>query len=505
MASGTDRPDPRPFLRSIWRRKWLLAALIISVPLLVFVASSLLPEEYAASSTLQSSGGGLESTPVIGENPFPPPSAQEAALLVETTTVASAAATELGDSPDEARGLLEDVSAVAESEGGTAPTQVFTVTARAESAERAAAVANAFADGVRTLLTERAIESIDDTIETLRARAETDRPETRAARRSLDRQLQELEALRASRPSALQVIERATPPEGPESPKPLRNASLALVLSMLLAGALVPLLDRLDRKLHDPDELEELTGFRLLAAIPRRTFGNVGASGEAREAYQTLRTSLTYFNVDRPISRVVVTSPGPGEGKTTVATNLAIAMGRADMDVVLVDADLRRHPIAGWMGISGRHGLGSVLLGQASAGDALESVEVGGGRVRVLSGGEPVLDPAVLLGSQRMEDLMEDLSAEADVVIVDTPPILAVSDAVPLLARVSGVLLVGRLEDTTRDAFWRAHRVIESAGGTVLGVVATDVPEELRDSYGGYYAADRAPAGHMGDPSSSSA
>lgn len=501
MPFGKDRPDPRPFLRSIWRRRWLLAAMILGIPLAVYILSSLLPEQYAATTTLQARSSGAEPTLASAGASFPPPSAQEAARLVETTAVATKAAEELGESSTEASRLLEDVTAISESEAAFGSVQLFSITAQAGSAERAADVANAFATSVTTYLIEQAVNGIDDTIKALRSGAETDSP---AAERSLDRQILELETLRASRPSSLQIIDRAAAPQVPASPKPLRNTALALVLSVLLAGALVPLLDRLDRNIHEPDELEELTGSRLLAAIPKRTFGNTSASGLAREAYQTLRTSLMYFNVDRPITSLLIASPGPGEGKTTVATSLASAMARSHMDVILVDADLRRRPIAAWMGTSGRHGLGSVLLGQATPADALESIAVDGGRVRVLSGGEPVLDPSVLLGSQRMHALMEEFEAESDIVIVDTPPILAVSDAIPLFARVSGVLLVGRLEQTTREAFWRADRVIRSAQGRVLGVVATDVPSELRDTYGAQYAPSEpeAAGGHARSSSS---
>ncbi len=487
MAFGRERPDPRPFLRSIWRRRWLLAALIVGIPVLVFIGSSLLPEQYEATTTLQARTSVIE--PTSGdENPFPPPNAQEAARLVDTTTVAIEAAKELGGPSEAAGELLEDVSAVPEGDAVNQSVQLLTITARADSAERAADLSDAFATGLTAVLVRQGIKSIDETIRLLRS---GDPPDRRAAKRQLDRQIQDLEALRASRPSTMQVVERATVPASPSSPRPLRNTALAFVLSVLLAGALVPLLDRLDRNVHDPDELEELSGSRLLAAVPESAFGRF-PPGSEREAFQTLRTSLMYFNVDRPITSLLIASPGAGDGKTTVAMNLAAAMARAQMDVVLVDADLRRLPIAARLDASGRHGLGSVLLEEVELDDAIESVDVEGASLRILSGGAPVADPPALLGSKRMRNLMSELESEADVVVVDTPPILPVSDAIPLLGEVSGVLLVGRLEHTTRDAFWRAARVIASAQGTVLGVVATGVPDDFGERYGaGQYPASQ--------------
>jgi capsular exopolysaccharide synthesis family protein len=501
MAFESDRPDPRPFLRSIWRRRWWLGAMILLIPAVVFVVSILLPERYEASTTLQTRATTAESAAFSSQLSPAAPSVQDAARLVDTTTVAQEAAEELGETPMDAEELLDEVTAIPEADPGVETAQLFTITAQADTPEGAADLANAFAAGLRTVLVRQSLESIDATLESLRS---GDTPTRKAARRQLDEQIQELEAIRASRPASLQIVEPATAPRGPVSPRPLRNTALAVILSVLLAGALVPLLDRLDRHVHDPDELEDLAQARLLAAVPDSAFGR-SPGGLEREAFQTLRTSLMYFNVDRPITSLLIASPGAGDGKTTVAMNLAGAMARADMDVLLVDADLRASPIAARTGASGRHGLASVLLEDVDPGDAIETVELGGVPFRILSGGTAVADPPAVLGSKRFRALLQDLESETDVVIVDTPPILAVSDAIPLLNQVSGVLVVGRMEQTTREGFWRAVRVSRSAEGTVLGVVATGVRDELRDAYGGYYTADDAPAGHPGVPSSSSA
>jgi capsular exopolysaccharide synthesis family protein len=171
---------------------------------------------------------------------------------------------------------------------------------------------------------------------------------------------------------------------------------------------------------------------------------------------------------------VIVTSPMHGEGKTTVATNLAIALAQDERDVILVDGDLRRPQVMSRFGSGMQGGLDAVLLGERHLDDALLELEVEGtGRLRLLPGGATAPNPAVLLGSRRMRSLLGELSARTDIVVLDTPPILAVSDAIPLLDDVSGTVLVARVDYSSRDAVQRAAQVIEAAGGSLLGAVAT--------------------------------
>ncbi len=193
-----------------------------------------------------------------------------------------------------------------------------------------------------------------------------------------------------------------------------------------------------------------------------------------REAFQTLRATLTYFNVDRKLKSVMVTSASHGEGKTTVATNLAVVMAEDGRDIILIDGDMR-HPKANErLSVGSASGLDSVLMGERSVEDALIDLEVAGsGRLRLLPGGQGASNPAVLFGSARMHQLLDELGEQADLVLLDTPPILTVSDAIPLLEKVSGVVLIARMDYSTRDAVTRMAQIIENARGTLLGVVAT--------------------------------
>jgi capsular exopolysaccharide synthesis family protein len=305
-------------------------------------------------------------------------------------------------------------------------------------------------------------------------------------RRQLSQQLQRLRALRAAQGNNAQVVEPAVASSAPVSPHPRRNATLALVIAILLAVGVVFLLERLDRRVRDPLELEELTGAPLLGIVPTEAFSGLDRAPSVREAFQTLGASLTYFNIERALDSVLVTSPLKADGKTTVATNLAVAVARRGKDVVLVDCDLRHPQVDARLGSRAPRGLGDVLVGEADLEEVIGHVEVSAGRLRVVPGGPPPPNPATLLSSDRMRALLTDLERDSDLVVIDTPPALVVSDAMPLLDRVSGVVLVARMSATTREAVRRMVSVIASAGGTLLGAVATGAKGSGLYGYGTY-------------------
>jgi capsular exopolysaccharide synthesis family protein len=173
---------------------------------------------------------------------------------------------------------------------------------------------------------------------------------------------------------------------------------------------------------------------------------------------------------------VLVSSPAQGDGKTTVATNLARAAALAGKDVILVDADLRRPQVATRFDVESTAGLGGVLVGEAGLDEAFVEPDLdkpAGGRLRALPAGPPPPNPSELLASQRMKDLLERLVGMCDLVVIDSTPLLTVSDSIPLIELVSGIVAVARLDSTSKDAVRRLESVISNAGGTLLGTVAT--------------------------------
>lgn len=205
------------------------------------------------------------------------------------------------------------------------------------------------------------------------------------------------------------------------------------------------------------------------------------------EAFRTLRTNLQFVRLDSPLKSVVVTSAIPGEGKSTVAANLAIAMAQGGKSVILVDADLRRAKQHQLFNLPNKVGLTNLLLGTAGL-EALQGTSVQG--LKVLTSGVLPPNPAELLGSSEMVRVIEQLEAQADLVIFDAPPLMAVTDAAVLGAKVSGVLLVYRLGKTARDGIARARRLLENANARILGVVANGDRPDGRSGYYYYYYYD---------------
>jgi capsular exopolysaccharide synthesis family protein len=474
--------DIRQWARLMWRRKWLLLAIVIVIPTVVYVATSRLPKVYQSQATINVRATAAAST-LFSSHISSKSDIAEAQTLVTTTVVGRRAARIMGRSPTEARVILGHVT-VAPTNPNESDGNFLTITAQAPNPVEAAHIANAVARGLAQTRTSRAIHIVNRQIATLTAQIEAGES---TSSESVEQELQQLRLLKASQAGTTPILEPAVPSAAPISPQPRRNTTIAFILALLTAAALPPLLDRLDRRIREPGELEELLDAPVLALIPDDAFPGHTPHANVRESFQTLRASLTYFNVDRSLSSLVVTSPIQQDGKTTVAVNLALAYALDERDVVLVDADLRRPQVAARLGKEVSVGLDSVLVGERTLEEAFVDVDVGAGRLRLLPGATPPPNPAVLLGSQRMRLLLAELSEQVDIVVIDTPGLLAVSDAIPLFNQASGGVIVARLDQTPKDAVKRTKQVIESSGGTVLGSIATGAHAGGIYGYYGYY------------------
>lgn len=191
------------------------------------------------------------------------------------------------------------------------------------------------------------------------------------------------------------------------------------------------------------------------------------------EAYRALRTNLQFLSADGPLGVIVVTSAGPEEGKTTVTANLAAAMAKAGDRVIVVGADLRKPTLHEVFGCSRDIGLTSVLTGHMEWEDALQTTPVEG--IRLLASGPIPPNPAELLGSERMHQLLSELRGEADMVIVDAPPVLNVADAVVLSRWVDGYLYVVSVGLTPREAIKEGKRRLDQVGARLLGTVVNRI------------------------------
>ena len=202
----------------------------------------------------------------------------------------------------------------------------------------------------------------------------------------------------------------------------------------------------------------------------------------AAEAYRTLRTNLSFYSLDQPIRTLVVTSPAPGEGKSTAVANLAVTMAQSGRRTILVDCDLRRPTLHELFSLPMSPGLTSLALEDLTE---LPLQETGIDNLWLLSSGPKPPNPADLLGANRMDQVISLLSGLADVVLFDAPPIIAASDAVILGAKADGVLLVIQAGKSRRDQAERARELLKQAKVRLVGVALTNAPRESGAEYYG--------------------
>jgi capsular exopolysaccharide synthesis family protein len=473
MPEFTGHRDIRAYLRTIWRWKLLIVVLVAGAPAAAYLLERNKPPIYSSTVTLDvnsQANSGLPSS--SGNSVFATGNLSAIAQIVTTSPLANIAGT-LMRPPESGAQAVSGVSATDD-----VTTGFLTITATKASPTNAAATATAFADALNVAQSNQSKQALREQIKTTRAQL-AGVNHTSSNYGTLQAQLAQYRTELAHPSDIATIVNPATPNYTPVGPHLRRSVELGLVIGILIACAAVMLLDSADRRLRTPDELEEFTGLPLLAAIPPSAFATeLDTKPVDAESFHTLRTSLTYFTIDKRVKSVLVTSPGEQEGKSTVAVRLALASANAGMDVVLVDADLRRGGATEKLGIVANVGLGLLLAEQRPLASALIQwpLEAGdGGRLRVLAAGPPPPNPAALISSQQMRDLIQQLEDEADLVVIDTPAALAVSDAVPLMQSVSGVVLVARMNRSSRDTIRRLQKIIIAAHGTLLGTVATGV------------------------------
>ena len=301
-----------------------------------------------------------------------------------------------------------------------------------------------------------------------------------------------------SSPVKVTIVSVPTVPTAPISPKPTRNLALGVVLGLLLGLGLALLRDLLDTTIKSEKDCAEVTDATVIGGIgfdpeaaKNPLIVEVGPHSPRAEAFRTLRTNLQFVDAANHPRSIVFTSSVPTEGKTTTTANLAITMAAAGARICVVEGDLRRPRLLEYMGMDGSVGLTNVLIGQADLGDVLQ--QFADSSLYVLGAGAIPPNPSELLGSASMMATLKELESRFDVVIIDTPPLLPVTDAAVLSTIAGGTVVIVGAGRVNRDHLSRSLQSLETVQARVLGLVLNMIPTQGPDGYYYYYRQGYAP------------
>jgi succinoglycan biosynthesis transport protein ExoP len=489
--SHSEAPDLRGYLAILRRRKWTIALVV------ALVVGSTLAFSFWQTPSYQSTVKVLvkpinASQVVQGVSVSSILDLETEKGLVESPVVAELAAKALGGGTP-ADELLRHLSVAI-----PANTQFLEITFSSPEAREAALGAQAFAQSyldfrgkqaTKAFATaaqgyQRQIEQLQTQLSAKQAEL-AGAPAGSAAAASLQAAVNSLNS-RIVDPG--QIVAPAVVPTSPASPNFVRNLALALTVGLVLGVGVAFLQERLDDRLLDREDFEEHLGAPVLGIVPK----NSGQNGKkeppklsvledpktpAAEAYRTIRAGLQHLTRKEDFRILAVTSPMIGDGKTTVVANLAVVMAQSEKRVLAISCDLHRPTLHRCFDLENSIGLTTLLKGDASLSDVVGRTDLE--TLRVLPSGPQVANPAELLASGEMERLLTELRRTTDYLILDTPPVIAVADALVLAPKVDGVLVVVDANKTEREALSFTRREIEQAGGRIIGGTTSSIRPAL--------------------------
>jgi len=512
----TSDLELRDYLRVFARRKGTIIFAVVVVVVAALAASFLQTPVYEGTAEVLLQARATESLfdPNTGQAVDKARVVQTEIKVLKGESVRDAVRKELGTAPKVSANAAGD-------------TDVLEVRAQSTDAKRAATVANSYANAYIDFRRQQAVndvlnaaKQIQDKVADLQRQMDGLDGQVNAApaanqgtvrqnlagqkdallqQQSLFKQkLDQLQVDAAIRTGGAQLVSRALVPTSPIKPTPVRNGALALVLGLLVGTGLAFLVEYLDDSIKTKDDFARITrDFPVIGLIPAVTDWKVtdepqvvsltDPKSPAAESYRALRTSIQFLALEKPMRTLQITSPGAQEGKTTTLCNLAVALARTGQRVIIVCCDLRRPRVHEFFGLENRIGFTSVLLGKVPLTAALQPVP-DQTRLSVLASGPLPPNPSELLSSKRTIEVLTSLAAEADIVLVDSPPILPVTDALVLSGRVDATLLVCVAGATTRKDAARAVELLDQVDAPMVGAVLNGVTGEGAYGYGyGYY------------------
>lgn len=500
------------------RRRAGLIGLCVVIATVAAVGVSLLQEkQYSASASLLFRNPGFAES-LFGNSASTPATdpTREAATnekLVGLEIVAKRTSEHLDGLTAEEISDMVSVSASGEAD-------IVSVTATSSEPAQAKAVANLFA---HQFIAFRAQADKAKLLEAKQlAEEEYSRltPEQQAGPRgeALSSGAEKLGILASLQTGNAELVQPAELPTSPSSPKPMRNGVLAAIIGLLLGCGLAFFFERLDRRLRDAEEARDAFGLPILATVPESKAIMVSNKRTAalelpfmeNEAFRMLRAQLRYFNTDREVQTVAVSSHAAGVGKSTVAWNLG-RVAATSSKTVIVETDLRNPTLATQHGLQSGPGLAELLTHQVGLDGAIQSKPLAGGsngaggetgRLDVIVAGSHPPNPAELIETQTMSDIFAELRKRYELIVIDTAPIGVVSDAIPLLRTADGVIVVARIGETTREAATDMRNQLNRLDVPTLGVVANAVKLSRRSKYGYGYGPGPGPQESRSEPSS---
>ena len=521
--SADRRERLRVLLHTLAERRWLILATAAIVVAFATLRSAAQDDEYEAVSKVLVG----QTDPVNALFPGAGPDrdaeriARNSEELIESQGVADRVRQrQSGDDPLSSGELLDRVNAEIQEDS-----DVIDIKVRDEDPERAATIANAFARQYARFRERASGRSLARAI--ARAQIELDELEgdqlNSPRGRTIERRLSDLEIAAALQGGTVEIVKLADTPDDPVAPRPFLAFLLSIPIGLALGLLLAALVSYLDRRLKRDEQVEALTHLPVVASIPRRSErlvrrkagGGVWADPVEAESYSRLATNLRFFNFDRNVKTVLVTSAVPEEGKTTVTLRLAAALAGAGQGVLAIEADLRRPTFTDYFSIQFPHGLSGVLIGSTPFEDVVTRVHTSYALaapaeegdeawtaapfIEVVPAGVIPPNPTELLASNALQQVLRDAQDQADIVLVDSAPLVPVGDAVPIANAVDGVLLVVKLGESRRDEVRRALKNLGTLRSKVIGVVITNAARPS-DKYEYYSLKEQPPPTPQIDP-----
>jgi len=507
----------RDYLNVIRARRGVIILATVIVAAVALAVSLIQPATYAAQAKVliseKDTGAALFGTLIPELSSQPERALQTQVQLVEVRPVAEAAIRKLGlqETPDALLARV-DVTAIGQ-------TNVIAIKAVAKSPAEAASIANTMADEYVAASRDRKRASIKAAADEVEQRLNDAKAEILALGRRIQQSgrsdeisaelniatetystlAEKLEQLRINEQlesGSGAVVQAAVVETKQVAPDPLRNVGLGIIVGLVLGLAMAFLYEYLDNTIKSTEEAEKVYGATVLGIVPmdkldkgvKRRLTIVEAPGSAAsEAYRVIRNSLDFINFEHDLKTLLITSSAPGEGKSSVAANLAMSLTQTGKKVVLVSCDFRRPTTEQFFPVTNTIGLSEVLLGTHTLKSALQ--RPGDDQLLVLTAGKMPPNPNELLGSTKMQEVIASLEDWADWVIIDTPPVLAVADPVSVARWVDGVVVVSKAGDSTREAAEKSVQLLAKVGARIIGVVVWGLDETKNQAgYGyGYY------------------